>query len=105
MIIRMWRGRTLLEKADAYEQLMEELAIPDYSSVKGLLAYFFTRKDHENDAEFLLIPHWESFEAIKNFAGEDYAKSKYYPQDNDYLLDFPEYVEHFHVFADADLSQ
>src|SRR5690606_22542884 len=98
MIIRMWRGRTALEKADAYEEMTRRLAIPDYTSVEGFLAYYFTRRDLEDYAEFLLITHWESIDAIKGFAGEDYSKAKYYDEDQYFLLDFPEYVEHFHVF-------
>ncbi len=101
MIIRQWRGRTLPEKADDYEALMTKLAIPDYSRVAGLLAYYFTRNDQAEYTEFLLITHWESVEAIKQFAGEDYQKAKYYDEDKDYLLEFAEFVEHFEVFASS----
>jgi heme-degrading monooxygenase HmoA len=99
MIIRLWRGRTSLEKADEYETLMKKLAAPDYSSVAGLKRYFFTRNDRSDCAEFLLITHWESIEAVKRFAGDDYTKAKYYEEDKDFLLDFPKEVEHYEVFA------
>jgi len=98
MIIRLWRGRTPLDKADAYETFTIGRAGPDYSSVPGLRAFFFTRRDLPEWAEFLLITHWDSIEAIKQFAGEDYDKAKYYPEDDDFLLDFPDRVEHFEVF-------
>jgi heme-degrading monooxygenase HmoA len=98
MIIRMWRGKTSLEKADEYEVFTSGRAGPDYSSIPGFKAFYFTRRDHADHAEFLLITHWESFEAIKQFAGEDYAKAKYYLEDQGFLLDFPEEVEHFEVF-------
>jgi heme-degrading monooxygenase HmoA len=98
MIIRLWRGRTPLAKADAYEAFMIKRAGPDYSSVSGLLAFFFTRRDLPEWAEFLLITHWDSVDAIRQFAGDDYAKAKYYPEDQEFLLDFPDEVEHFEVF-------
>lgn len=98
MIIRMWRGKTSLEKAEAYEVFMSKRAGPDYGSIPGFRAFYFTRRDHADHAEFLLITHWESFEAIKQFAGDDYARAKYYPEDQGFLLDFPEEVEHFEVF-------
>jgi heme-degrading monooxygenase HmoA len=98
MIIRMWRGKTSLDKADAYEAFTSKRAGPDYSSIPGFKAFYFTRRNHDDYAEFLLITHWESLDAIKQFAGEDYAKAKYYPEDQDFLLDFPEEVEHFEVF-------
>jgi heme-degrading monooxygenase HmoA len=101
MVIRMWRGRTPIEKATAYEELMRCLAAPDYGAVPGLLAYYFTRHDTETEAEFLLITHWESLEAVQGFAGADYQRAKYYPEDQDFLLAFPETVEHFTVFAEG----
>ena len=30
---------------------------------------------------------------------EDYEKAKYYPEDDNYLLEFEEYVQHHEVFA------
>lgn len=104
MIIRLWRGKTSLEKADAYEALMKKLAAPDYSSVAGLQAYYFSRHDHSDYAEFLLITHWDSIEAVKRFAGDDYVKAKYYEEDKEFLLDFPEKVEHFEVFTSHELE-
>jgi heme-degrading monooxygenase HmoA len=98
-IIRMWRGEVSLDKADAYEALMQRIAAPDYRSVEGLLAFYFTRRDLDDKAEFLLITHWQSLTAIKNFAGDNPLKAKYYPQDQAYLLAFPEQVEHFKVFG------
>ena len=38
-------------------------------------------------------------EVIKNFAGTDFEKAKYYPEDNDFLLEFEEKVQHHEVFA------
>ena len=39
-------------------------------------------------------------EVIKNFAGEDYEIAKYYPEDKNYLIDFPKKVTHFEIFAE-----
>jgi hypothetical protein len=39
-------------------------------------------------------------EVIKNFAGTDFEKAKYYPEDKNYLIDFPERVVHYEVFAE-----
>lgn len=40
-------------------------------------------------------------EAIKKFAGEDYEKARYYPEDKDYLLEFEEKVAHYEVMFSA----
>ncbi len=87
MIVRTWHGRTKLSDADAYEAFMVERAAPDYGSVKGLKQLFFTRRDEGGIAHFLLITVWDSMDAVKAFAGDDPAKAKYYPEDDQYLLE------------------
>jgi hypothetical protein len=45
---------------------------------------------------------WDSVEAIKRFAGENYQAARYYPEDDDYLLEREPYVTHWQVLL-ADL--
>ncbi|MBL4871175.1 MAG: hypothetical protein JKX72_09500 [Robiginitomaculum sp.] len=98
MIARTWHGRTLLEDADAYEVFMRECAAPDYASIDGLKQIFFTRRDDDDCAHFLLITIWENMEAVKKFAGDDPAKAKYYPEDDKYLLEKEDRSLNHHVF-------
>ncbi|MCE4610061.1 MAG: antibiotic biosynthesis monooxygenase [Desulfurococcales archaeon] len=98
-IVRIWTGETPLEKADEYEKFLAERAIPDYRSVSGNLGVVIMRRDLDNRSRFTILTFWESLEAIKSFAGEDYEKAKYYPEDKEYLLDFPEHVEHYKITA------
>ncbi len=97
-IIRIWRGKVLPSKADEYEELMKRIAAPDYGAVDGLKSLYFTRREMTEYVEFLLITHWESIDAIRAFSGDDVLKAKYYREDRDFLLSFPEYVEHYEVF-------
>jgi hypothetical protein len=39
----------------------------------------------------------DSWEAIKAFAGEDPGIARYYPEDDAFLLEKPERVEHYEV--------
>jgi hypothetical protein len=57
------------------------------------------RNIKNNEGHFILITYWENLEVIKNFAGEDFEKAKYYPEDDYFLLEFEEKVEHFEVFS------
>ena len=87
VIVRTWHGRTRLADGDAYEAFMRERAAPDYASVDGLIQLYFTRRDEDDVAHFLLITIWESIEAVRKFAGEDPGVAKYYPEDDKYLLE------------------
>ncbi|MFS4468977.1 antibiotic biosynthesis monooxygenase [Maribacter sp. 2210JD10-5] len=100
MIARIWRGRTKLENEEEYTRFMKTRAIPDYQKTSGFVKLSFLKQLKKNEAHFTLITYWENLEVIKNFAGEDFEKAKYYPEDNLFLLAFEEYVEHHLVFVD-----
>ena len=99
MIARIWKGKTKAEHADTYEQFMKDRAIPDYSNTPGFIKLTFLKRVDREVAHFELMTFWENLEVIQNFAGEEYEKAKYYPEDQNYLLDFPEKVVHYEVFA------
>jgi heme-degrading monooxygenase HmoA len=99
MILRMWHGKTARDKADAYEKFLIDRAIPDYQSISGNLDVSILRRDEGNVSHFLTITHWTSEEAIRMFAGDDVLKAKYYPEDQEYLLEFEPLVQHYVVSA------
>ena len=81
---------------------MVSRAIPDYKNTVGFKKLVFLRKLENDTGVFTLITFWENMAAIKNFAGEDYEKAKYYPEDGQFLLEFPDKVTHYEVFADEE---
>jgi len=97
-IVRLWHGKVPIEKANEYEKFLIERAVPEYGSVEGLLKLYFTRRDEGNVVHFLLITVWDSIEAIKRFAGENPELAKYYPEDDEFLLEKEKYVQHYRVF-------
>ena len=105
MICRIWHGRTLSSKADAYARFLAERAIPDYKSVRGNLSVSVLRRDEGEVAHFLTITYWESEDAIRSFAGADLLKAKYYDEDRDFLLEFEPEVQHFLVSAQVGMAR
>jgi len=101
VICRMWHGRTLGSKADAYARFLEKRAIPDYQSVPGNLSVAVMRRDEGAVTHFLTVTHWDSESSIRAFAGDEPLKAKYYPEDNDYLLEFEPLVQHYTVVTSA----
>ncbi|MDQ6471237.1 antibiotic biosynthesis monooxygenase [Flavobacterium sp. LHD-80] len=99
MIARIWHGKTKVEDYEVYTEFMIKTAIPDYEKTQGFVKLSFLRNIKNNEGHFTLITYWENLEVIKNFAGEDFEKAKYYPEDEQFLLEFEEKVEHFEVFA------
>ncbi len=98
MIVRMWHGRVDSSKSDEYAEFMKQRAAPDYSSVDGLQKLLFLRKNEKEVAHFLLVTYWDSMESVKKFAGEQPEKAKYYPEDDQFLLEKEELSALYEVF-------
>ena len=97
-IMRLWHGQVAIEKADEYEKFMIERAVPDYSSVDGLLKLYFQRRDENTIANFLLVTIWDSLESVKKFAGSEPEVAKYYPEDDYFLLEKEKYASIYQIF-------
>ena len=99
MIARIWHGKTSVEQYEEYTQFLKKIAIPDYKKTIGFKSLTFLRQIRGKEGHFTLITYWENLGVIKNFAGIDYEKAKYYPEDDNFLLEFEEKVQHHEVFA------
>lgn len=98
MIARIWHGRTEVSKADAYVDFLKQSGLPDYRNTDGNLGAYILRRIEGDEAHFLTLSLWRSLDAIKTFAGEEYEKARYYPQDKEFLLEFEPTVLHYEVF-------
>ena len=99
MIARIWHGRTKIEDYEKYTEFLKDRAISDYKNTEGFVKLVFLRNIKDYAAHFTLITFWENLDVIKNFAGDDFEKPKYYPEDDNFLLEFEEKVTHYEVFA------
>ena len=74
MISRVWHGWTARENADAYQELLRTEVLPGIHRVKGFKGAQVLRRDvaDHDEVEFVTITLFDSMEAVKEFAGEDY---------------------------------
>ena len=75
--------------------IFKTVAIPDYQKTVGFKGLTFLRNIKNDEGHFKLITYWDNVEVIKNFAGQDFEKAKYYLEDNNFLLEFEEKVQHY----------
>jgi len=99
MIARFWRGVTLKSKADEYFHYLEKTGLNDYRSTEGNRGVHVFHRIENDRAEFLLVSLWESYDAIKRFAGPNYERAVYYPEDKKFLLEIEPNVEHYEILA------
>lgn len=94
MISRKWHGRVPAAKADSYHDYLLRTGVTDYLSTPGNLGVLVERWIDGDVAHFLLTTVWESLDAIERFAGKDYERARYYPEDDDFLLEREPTVRH-----------
>ena len=100
VIVRIWHGRTKVADADRYADFLKERAAPDYGSVQGLRKLWFLRRLDGDVAHFLLVTHWDSMDSVKEFAGLEPERAKYYPEDDAFLLEKEETSSLYEVFLE-----
>jgi heme-degrading monooxygenase HmoA len=97
MIARIWRGTTPAEKSEEYLEYLNETGVPDYRGTSGNRGVYVLRRIEGEEAQFLTLSFWDSMDDVKQFAGPEPEKAKYYPEDEEFLLGFEPVVEHYEV--------
>ncbi|UCG53269.1 MAG: antibiotic biosynthesis monooxygenase [Candidatus Latescibacterota bacterium] len=97
MIARLWIGRTRAVSADAYREYILKTGVKDLRATKGNRGSWVFHRLEADQAEFIVISLWDTLKSIREFAGSDVEKARYYPEDDDYLLDKTETVTHYEV--------
>ena len=99
MIARFWRGVVPTSKADEYYDYLEKTGLREYRATEGNRGVYVFRRIENDRAEFLLLSIWESYDAIKKFAGPNFEKAVYYPEDKNFLLELEPNVVHYEILA------
>lgn len=104
MISRIWHGWTTRHNADAYEALLREeifVGIKD-REIEGFRSIQLLRRDLGDEVEFVTIMEFDSLDAVKAFAGEDYEAAVVPPKARAVLSRFDARSQHYEVRIDAD---
>jgi heme-degrading monooxygenase HmoA len=97
MIARTWRGAVRPEDTERYLNYLHETGLSAYAGTPGNLGVLALRKKLADKTEFLLVTLWESEQAIERFAGKEIGKAVFYPDDDRFLIERDEQVDHFEV--------
>jgi heme-degrading monooxygenase HmoA len=97
MIARIWRGTVRETDKDKYYEYLKATGLKEYAETPGNRGVYTLRRVADGKAEFLLLTLWNSWDAIKAFAGDDYEKAVYYPEDTKFLLALDPHVTHYEI--------
>jgi heme-degrading monooxygenase HmoA len=99
MVARYWRGWTEVQDADAYEALLKDLVLPGLKRIEGYRGGYVLRSDGPLEVEFVVVNLFESMEAVKRFAGSDYAVPVFEPEAEKLLSRIEPLARHYEVRA------
>ncbi len=97
MIARHWRGWTKPRDADAYENVLRSKVLPKIHEIDGSRGGYVLRSDLADETEFVVINFFESMEAVKRFAGPDYAVAVIEPEARALLSKAEPVARHYEV--------
>ncbi|MET0399642.1 MAG: antibiotic biosynthesis monooxygenase [Longimicrobiaceae bacterium] len=97
MIARLWHGAVPADRADAYLEYLNRTGVPDYRATGGNRGVQVLRREEDGRTHFLLVSLWASWDAVRAFAGDDPERARYYPEDDEFLLELEPRVTHYEV--------
>src|ERR1700739_351771 len=99
MIARHWRGWTEVRNADAYADLLKQTGGSGMEQVEGYRGVYILRNDGSSEVEFVVVNLFDSLEAVKRFAGDDYATPVFAPEAKRLLSRIEPRATHYDVRA------
>jgi heme-degrading monooxygenase HmoA len=97
MLMRVWKGWTRRADAAEYEDYMRRTGLVGYRETAGNRGVHLVRRDVGDNTEFVFVTFWESWDAIRAFAGDEPEKAVYYDEDDRFLVDRDWTVAHYDV--------
>jgi heme-degrading monooxygenase HmoA len=99
MISRIWHGWTTLTNADVYETLLrEEIFVGiENRQIEGFRSIRLLRRELTDEVEFVTIMEFDSLDAVRVFAGDDYEAAVVPPSARAVLSRFDERSQHYDV--------
>jgi len=99
MISRIWHGWTIPENADKYERLLKEEIFIGIQNrqIRGFKSIQLLRRNIGEETEFVTIMLFDSLDAVREFAGDDYEAAVVPDQARAVLSHFDARSQHYEV--------
>ena len=103
MIIRIWRGWTSPDNADAYQHLLDTTIVPGIiaRAIPGLQGVEILRSHDRSDTEveFVTLMTFDDWTAVESFAGPDQTASVVPPEAQRLLARYDSHSLHYEAIA------
>lgn len=103
MIYRIWHGWTKPGSADAYETLLKNEIFVGFSArnIPGYRGIHLLRRDLGKEVEFVTLMRFDTLDAVRVFAGDDYEVAVVPPKARQLLSHYDARSQHYEVRAEV----
>jgi heme-degrading monooxygenase HmoA len=101
VIARVWHGWARPEDADAYEALLRDEVLPGIHRIDGFHGAQLLRREVGEEVEFVTVTRFESLDAVRAFAGDDYEAAVVPEQARRLLSRFDDRSAHYELVLEA----
>ena len=98
--MRIWHGWTTHDDAGAYIGFVRDDVFPEIEQMEGARGAYLARRDDGSEVEFVALTLWDSLEAVRAFAGEEYERSVVPPRGRELLSRFDERSAHYETVVE-----
>lgn len=97
MVVRIWHGWTTPANADTYERMLKEEIFVGIRGrrIRGFRGIQLLRRDAGQEVEFVTVMDFDSIDAVREFAGEDYEACVVPPKARAVLARFDARSQHY----------
>ena len=100
MVCRIWHGWTAPSNAEAYDRYLKDELFPRVErelKMRGYHGFHVLRTERGSEVEFVTMVWFESLDAVRSFAGENYATPVITEKARSLLSRYSDRVEHYEL--------
>ena len=101
MVARIWHGFTTPENASKYEAMLKPDVLPGLDKIAGYKGSYLLRRNHGHEIEFIALMLWESVDAIRAVAGDNFELAVVPEERRRVLSRWDERAQHYEVVQDS----
>lgn len=102
MIARVWNATATEEGAEGYAEHFATSVLKELNELDGFVAAFLLRRpDPAGGTRIQVITHWDSYDKIRAFAGDDIGGAVVEPAAERVLTTYETTVEHYEIVMTA----
>jgi antibiotic biosynthesis monooxygenase (ABM) superfamily enzyme len=95
VITRLWRCWTASRDADAFERFLLTEKLPSMRSICGFRGADVLRRDEQDETAFVTLVRFDTLDAIRALAGDDYETAVVEPAARTLLSRYDQRAQHF----------